>query len=71
MIPLWTTATPSYWCGWAFSSDGRPCVAQRVCPMPQVPRGISRRNFSSRFFSFPFARTTISDSSSSATPAES
>ena len=26
-------------CGWAFSSDGRPCVAQRVWPMPIVPVG--------------------------------
>ena len=23
-------------CGWAFSSDTRPCVAQRVCPIPVV-----------------------------------
>ena len=38
MIPLWTTTVPSQsvW-GWAFSSDGRPCVAQRVWPMPGVP----------------------------------
>src|SRR5450755_1847603 len=28
------------WCGWAFSSDGRPWVAQRVWPMPTVPDGI-------------------------------
>ena len=25
------------WCGWAFSSVGRPWVAQRVWPMPQCP----------------------------------
>ena len=37
MMPLCTTATPPYACGWAFSSDGRPCVAQRVCPMPVQP----------------------------------
>ena len=24
-------------CGWAFSSVGRPCVAQRVWPMPYMP----------------------------------
>ncbi len=37
MMPLCTTATPAYWCGWAFSSEGLPCVAQRVCPMPAGP----------------------------------
>src|SRR3954469_21217668 len=26
-------------CGWAFSSVTRPCVAQRVCPMPVVAGG--------------------------------
>jgi hypothetical protein len=36
MIPLCTSASlplPSE-CGCAFSSDGLPCVAQRVWPMP-------------------------------------
>ena len=37
MMPLWTTATPPYECGCAFSSEGRPCVAQRVWPMPVQP----------------------------------
>ena len=39
MIPLCTTAIrPSVSvCGWAFSSVGSPCVAQRVCPMPGAP----------------------------------
>ena len=35
MIPLWMRATrpvQSVW-GWAFSSVGLPCVAQRVCPI--------------------------------------
>ncbi len=38
-MPLWTTTRvpePSRW-GWAFSSVGRPWVAQRVWPMPKVP----------------------------------
>ncbi len=39
MMPLWTTATlPSASrCGWAFTSDGAPWVAQRVWAMPVVP----------------------------------
>jgi hypothetical protein len=28
-------------CGWALASDGRPCVAQRVWPMPVVPASAS------------------------------
>ena len=38
-MPLWTTTmrpVQSRW-GWAFSSVGRPWVAQRVWPMPKVP----------------------------------
>ena len=37
MMPLWTTATRSVAIGWALPSVGRPCVAQRVWPMPIVP----------------------------------
>ena len=39
MIPLWMTTTrpEASRCGWAFSSEGRPCVAQRVWPMPVRP----------------------------------
>ena len=37
MMPLCTTATSPATCGCAFASLGRPCVAQRVCPMPVVP----------------------------------
>ena len=37
MMPLWTTATGPVLCGWAFTSEGRPCVAQRVCPTPTEP----------------------------------
>ena len=35
-MPLWTTTILPVQsvCGWAFSSVGRPCVAQRVWPMP-------------------------------------
>src|SRR5207237_843041 len=37
MMPLWTTETPPETCGWAFLSEGTPCVAQRVWPMPIWP----------------------------------
>ena len=39
MIPLCTTTMRPVQsrCGWAFSSVGRPCVAQRVWPMPYSP----------------------------------
>ena len=37
MMPLCTTATFSVACGCALTSFGRPCVAQRVCPIPLVP----------------------------------
>ena len=47
MMPLWTTATRSVACGWALSSVGRPCVAQRVWPMPIVPPSGSRSRRSS------------------------
>ena len=38
-MPLWTTATHPLesTCGWAFTSLGSPCVAQRVWPMPTLP----------------------------------
>ena len=41
MMPLWTTATSPDWdkCGWLFSSEGSPWVAQRVWPMPVCPAG--------------------------------
>src|SRR6185312_9847312 len=34
MMPLWTSVTRPAVCGWALRSDGAPCVAQRVWPMP-------------------------------------
>ena len=37
MMPLCTTATRSFMCGWALRSVGLPCVAQRVWPMPVRP----------------------------------
>ncbi len=75
MIPLWmTTIRPlaSRW-GWAFSSDGRPCVAQRVCPMPNRPGGGALASFSVRFPSLPSLRATRTSPSSPTTamPAES
>ena len=59
-------------CGCAFSSLGRPCVAQRVWPRPQVdaePLSPAARNSSSRL---PTARTvSMPPDSMSAIPAES
>ncbi len=74
MMPLCTTATCPSQEGWgcAFASLGRPCVAQRVWPMPQVParsRGSTRR---ARPLTLPLQCTTRSaPSCSTAMPAES
>ena len=42
-MPLTTTWTRSSVskCGWALASETRPCVAQRVWPMPVVAGGAS------------------------------
>ena len=42
MIPLWMTVMSPVqsWCGWAFRSFGRPCVAQRVWASPIAACGI-------------------------------
>src|ERR1035437_4929097 len=74
-MPLCTTTilpVQSRW-GCAFSSVGRPCVAQRVCPMPYVPWSGLWRMTSSRLRSLPSARRSCSPSPSPATaiPAES
>ena len=37
MMPLCTTETWPFMCGCALRSVGRPCVAQRVWPMPVWP----------------------------------
>ncbi len=37
MMPLWTSATGPAMCGWALSTVGAPCVAQRVWAMPTSP----------------------------------
>ena len=72
MMPLWMTETEPTRCGWAFSSDGRPWVAQRVCPMPIEPGAGSLTSLSSRFDSLPRHRTTrVAPSFQTATPAES
>jgi hypothetical protein len=74
MMPLCTTAIlPSQeTCGCAFVSLGRPCVAQRVWPIPRVDGGsrpamLVRR---SRILPALFA-TAIRSPSLTATPAES
>ena len=48
-MPFCTTTTSpalEQW-GWALRSLGSPCVAQRVCPMPLPPLGITSIEFSS------------------------
>ena len=59
-------------CGWAFSSLGLPCVAQRVCPRPTQasdPFSPAAAKSASRL---PTARTvSMPPSSMSAIPAES
>src|SRR5262245_25473551 len=60
MIPLWTTARRSVACGWALSSVGRPCVAQRVWPIPIVPVSGARASLASRLRSLPSARRRAS-----------
>ena len=60
MMPLCTTASFSVACGCALFSVGRPCVAQRVWPMPIVPASGSRARRFSRFFSLPSARRRVS-----------
>jgi hypothetical protein len=48
MMPLCTTETPPEMCGCAFLSEGTPCVAQRVWPMPMLPcRPCAEASFSS------------------------
>ena len=74
MIPLWTTTILPWqsWWGWAFSSLGRPWVAQRVWPIPKAPAMGSARRLSSRFLSLPTdRRRNISQFCTTATPAES
>ena len=61
-------------CGCAFVWLGSPCVAQRVCPIPQVPfSALPLSVFSIRLDRRPFAFTTCARSSPSrtASPAES
>ena len=73
-MPLRTMETrppQSLW-GWAFSSLGLPCVAQRVCPRPTLacePSSPAAAKSASRL---PTARTmSIPPGSMSAMPAES
>ena len=61
-MPLCTTTiepVQSVW-GWAFSSDGRPWVAQRVCPIPTGPSMGRSRSMFSRFRILPALRRTWS-----------
>ncbi len=48
MMPLWMTTTLPARCGCAFCSDGRPCVAQRVWPMPERAARAAARAAASR-----------------------
>src|SRR5688572_16573083 len=57
-MPLWTTARrfSQSTCGCAFTSQGRPCVAQRVCAIPSEPAGEPTfANCASRFEILPRA----------------
>ena len=72
MIPLCTTTNGPERCGWAFSSLGRPWVAQRVWPMPRVPGTPAGPMAASSAAILPtLRRTAISPPSRMATPAES
>ena len=74
MMPLWTTTIRPVQsrCGWAFSSVGRPCVAQRVWPMPYSPSSGLPAITSSRRASLPaLRRSSIVPLRTTATPAES
>ena len=76
MIPLCTATTlpSSLLCGCALLSDGSPCVAHLVCPIPQLPiTAVPLSVFSARAFKRPFAFTTSVSFSPSRTaiPAES
>ena len=72
MMPLCTTDTPPTLCGWALPSDGRPCVAQRVWPMPTLPRGCSTATRRSSSASLPRRRRTCDGAPfATAIPAES
>ena len=74
MMPLCTTTmrpVQSWW-GWAFSSVGRPWVAQRVWPRPHSPESGSAAMLAARFCSLPAERRrTTTPSLTTATPAES
>jgi hypothetical protein len=74
MMPLCTTTSspdPSV-CGCAFSSVGRPWVAQRVCPSPMEPSMGRSRRMPSRFLMRPAARRICRPSGPiTAAPAES
>src|SRR5574337_1742541 len=74
MMPLWTTTrspVQSLW-GWAFSSVGRPWVAQRVWPSPTSPEKSRPHSTFSSSLIFPTLRwTTIRSCWRIARPAES
>ena len=74
MMPLCTTTMRPVQsrCGWAFSSVGRPCVAQRVWPMPYSPSsGLVAMTSSSRASLPALRRSSMLPSRTTATPAES
>ena len=57
-------------CGWEFKSDGIPCVAQRVWPIPRVLPLLSwEAAVCSKSETFPFVLTTVLESSKSVIPA--
>ena len=74
MMPLWMTTTRPWQsaCGCAFSSDGWPWVAHRVCPIPTTPVSGVRSTIFTNCESFPADfRTSMPPLAITATPAES
>ncbi len=59
-------------CGWEFTSEGAPWVAQRVCPIPvRYLSSASKSSFFSRNDIFPFDLLLYRPPSTSAIPEES
>ena len=70
--PLWTTTTSpvASVCGWALTRFGRPCVAHRVCPMPETPARRWRSHVGARSSMRPLSFSTrIDPFRATATPA--
>ncbi len=56
-------------CGWALVSLGIPWVAQRVCPMPNVPGNVTVFALASKSDTLPLVFTSVKSLLMRATPA--